>query len=153
MGSASRVASGKMMHAASAVCIDDENASASSRKATAMAFAPQIDVGIAQADVDVFAFTGAGMRSSGALPTVSVYYSANLAVAVEIYFAPVGGSPTDANRIYLVNETLASAARFCYPLWIATSGAVWHLFVNKPTTGGAGTAFLRIEYDAGGEGR
>lgn len=118
-----------------------------------MAFPAQIDVGAAQVDVEIFAFPGAGARLAGALPTVSIYYSADTSVAVQLYLAPAGGAATDANRIYLVNDSLASAARFCYPVWITTAGAAWRLFVDKPTTGGAGTAFVRIEWDAGGEGR
>ncbi len=118
-----------------------------------MAFPAQIDVGAAQVDAEIFAFPGAGLRTSGKLPTVTILYSADASVAVEIYLAPAGGAAADANRIYLVNDTLASAARFCYPVWITAAGVVWRLFINKATTGGAGTAFVRIEWDAGGEGR
>jgi len=118
-----------------------------------MAFVPQIDVGAALADVDIFSFPGAGQRSSGSLPRiVSLLYDADSAVAVEIYLAPAGGG-TGADRTPLIVATSASESRFCLPVWITAAGVPWHLFITKPTTGGAGTAFVRLEWDAGNEGR
>lgn len=118
-----------------------------------MPFEPAIDVGAVQADAEVFQFPGAGNRSSGELPRVSFTYSADASVAVEIYLAPRGGSANDAERVYLVDDTDASFLRSCYPVWIEPDGTPWSLFITKPDTGGAGSAFLRIEWQAGGKGR
>jgi hypothetical protein len=116
-------------------------------------FEPQIDVGTVQADADIFAFAGSDNRLSGALPSVSVYYSSDApAVAVEIYLAPAGGG-AGADRIELLTATTASSTRSCYAVPITPAGRVWHLFISKPDTGGAGSAFVRIQWDAGGEGR
>lgn len=118
-----------------------------------MPFEPQIDVGAAQADAEVFQFPGAGSRRSGELPRVSFTYSADASVAVQIFLAPRGGAGTDANRIPIVAATDASFLRSCYPVWIGTDGLPWSLYITKADTGGAGSAFLRIEWDAGGGGR
>lgn len=118
-----------------------------------MPFEPAIDVGTAQADAEIFQFPGAGNRTSGELPRVSFTYSAEASELVEIYLAPRGGSASEANRVYLVNDTNDQFLRSCYPVWIEPSGEPWSLFITKPDTGGAGSAFVRIEWEAGGKGR